>query len=121
MDNLNSVLIEGNMVRDPLLRNTEKGTAICSFTIASTRYYRQESELEKEVSFFNVEAYRKLGEEAYKRGKKGAGVRVVGRLKQDRWIGNDSKEHSAVTIVSEHIEFRATEEAVSVEELVMAN
>jgi single-strand DNA-binding protein len=39
-------------------------------------------------------------------GKKGRGVRVVGRLKQDRWTGNDGKQHSKIAIVAEHVEFR---------------
>jgi single-strand DNA-binding protein len=39
-------------------------------------------------------------------GKKGRGVRVVGRLKQDRWTGDDGKQRSRITIVAEHVEFR---------------
>ncbi|MDR0455076.1 MAG: single-stranded DNA-binding protein, partial [Treponema sp.] len=39
MNNLNSVLLEGNMVRDPLIRSTQKGTSVCNFTIASNRFY----------------------------------------------------------------------------------
>ncbi|MDR0998750.1 MAG: single-stranded DNA-binding protein, partial [Treponema sp.] len=37
MNNLNSILIEGNLVRDPLLRSTPKGTQVCTFTLASNR------------------------------------------------------------------------------------
>ena len=39
-------------------------------------------------------------------GKKGRGVRVVGRLKQDRWTGTDGKPRSKIAIVAEHVEFR---------------
>jgi single-strand DNA-binding protein len=39
-------------------------------------------------------------------GHKGRGVKVVGRLKQDRWNGPDGKQRSKVTIVAEHVEFR---------------
>ena len=39
-------------------------------------------------------------------GRKGRGVRVVGRLKEDRWTGNDGKLRSRVSIVAEHVEFR---------------
>ena len=106
MNNLNSVLIEGNMVRDPLIRSTTKGTSVCNFTIASNRYYKQDSDFEKEVGFFDVEAWGKLGEICGNLGKKGRGVRVVGRLKQDRWMGNDGKNHNKVAIVAEHVEYR---------------
>jgi single-strand DNA-binding protein len=106
MNNLNSVLIEGNLVRDPLLRSTPKGTPLCTFTLASNRFFKQDSGMEKEVSFLDVETWSRLAEQCYNLGRKGRGVRVVGRLKQDRWIGSDGKNHSRVTIVAEHVEFR---------------
>jgi single-strand DNA-binding protein len=43
MNNLNSILIEGNLVRDPLLRSTPKGTQVCTFTLASNRFFKQDS------------------------------------------------------------------------------
>ena len=107
MNNLNSVLLEGNMVRDPLFRSTQKGTSVCNFTIASNRFYRQNSNLEKEVGFFDVEAWGKLADLCSSHGRKGRGVRVVGRLKQDRWTGNDGKNHTRVAIVAEHVEYRS--------------
>lgn len=106
MNNLNSVLIEGNMVRDPLFRTTQKGSSVCNFTIASNRFYHQDSSLEKEVGFFDVEAWGKLAEVCSGQGRKGRGVRVVGRLKQDRWTGTDGKNHTKIAIVAEHVEYR---------------
>jgi single-strand DNA-binding protein len=106
MNNLNSVLIEGNLVRDAETRTTAKGTQVSNFTIAVNRFYKQDSGFEKEVSFFNVEAWAKLAESCGNHGRKGRGCRVVGRLKQERWNGADGKTQSKVIIVAEHIEFR---------------
>ena len=106
MNNLNSVLIEGNMVRDPLFRTTTKGRPVCNFSIASNRWYRQDSNLEKEVGFFDVEVWGKTADLCTKQGRKGRGVRVVGRLKQDRWTGDDGKNRNKVLIVAEHVEYR---------------
>jgi len=106
MNNLNSILIEGNLVRDPLLRSTPKGTQVCTMSLASNRFYKQDTGFEKEVSFFDIETWSRLAESCYAKGKKGRGVRVVGRLKQDRWTGSDGKPHSRITIVAEHVEFR---------------
>jgi single-strand DNA-binding protein len=106
MNNLNSILIEGNLVRDPLLRSTPKGTSVCTFTLASNRFFKQDTGLEREVGFFDVETWAKLAENCYNQGRKGRGVRVVGRLKQDRWNGSDGKAHSRIAIVAEHVEFR---------------
>jgi len=107
MNNLNSVLIEGNMVRDPLIRSTPKGTQVCNFSIASNRFFRQDSNLEKETGFFEVEVWGKLATACSTQGRKGRGVRVVGRLKQDRWTGSDGKTHNKVAIVAEHVEYRS--------------
>jgi single-strand DNA-binding protein len=74
--------------------------------LASNRYYKQDSGFEKEVSFFDVESWARLAEACYNKGRKGRGVRVVGRLKEDRWNGADGKPHSRITIVAEHVEFR---------------
>jgi len=106
MNNLNSILIEGNLVRDPLLRTTPNGIPVCTFCIASNRWYRGNAGIEKEVSFFDVETWAKLAETCNNLGKKGRGVRVVGRLRQDRWTGVDGKNQSRIVIVAEHVEFR---------------
>ena len=94
------------MVRDPMLRITPKGTPVCTFSLASNRFLKQDSGYEKEVSFFDVETWAKLAEACNDKGKKGRGVRVVGRLKQDRWISDDGKQRSRISIVAEHVEFR---------------
>ncbi len=106
MNNLNSILLEGNLVRDPELKNTPAGTPVCTFAVASNRWYKQNEELEKEVSFFDVEAWSKLAETCGETLKKGRGVRVVGRLKQDRWNDGEGKQHTRVKIVAEHVEFK---------------
>jgi single-strand DNA-binding protein len=109
MNNLNSILIEGTLVKDPQFRSTPKGTSVCTFALESNRYTKQDDGLEKEVSFFEIETWSKLAEACNEHGKKGRGVRVVGRLKQARWTGNDGKTQSRISIVAEHVEFRPME------------
>ena len=106
MNNLNSILIEGNLVRDALLKNTVAGSTVCNFTIATNRFYSGVNGMEKEVSYFDVEAWSKLAEDCHEHGYKGKGVRVVGRLKQSRWNDIRGQSHSRIFIVAEHVEFR---------------
>jgi single-strand DNA-binding protein len=106
MNNLNSVLLEGNLVRDPLIRSTPKGTQVCNFTIASNRFFRQDSSFEKETGFFDVETWGKLAEACGAKGQKGIGARIVGRLKQYRWENAAGENRSRIVIVAEHVEFR---------------
>ena len=106
MNNLNSILIEGNLVRDPEYRTTPKGTGVSKISIACNRYFRQDNNLEKEVGFFDVESWGKLADRVIDQGQKGRGVRVTGRLKQERWQGKDGKAMARIIIVAEHVEFR---------------
>ena len=111
MNSLNSILLEGNLVRDPESKTLPTGSQVCNFTVASDRFYRQEDNLEKEVSYFDVEAWSKLGLACSQNLKKGRGVRVVGRLKQDRWTDGEGKSKSRLMIVAEHVEFKPIRQA----------
>ena len=106
MNNLNSILLEGNLVRDPEIGYTPKGAPVCNFTVACNRYYKQGEELEEEVSYFDVTVWNRLAEVCKEYLAKGRGVRVVGRLKQDRWEDPEGKTRSKVHIVAEHVEFK---------------
>ena len=79
---------------------------MCSFSIASNRYFKQEEEYQNEVSYFDVTSWGHLAEVCGEYLKKGRGVRVVGRLKQDRWNDPEGNGRSRVSVVAEHVEFK---------------
>lgn len=118
MKTLNSIIIEGNMVRDPVLKTTSAGTALCTFSIAANRNYKKEDSFVQETSFFDIEAWSTLAKLCDENGEKGRGVRVVGRVKQDRWTGTDGKKYSKVKIIAEHVEFKPLFKTASVQEEV---
>ena len=108
MNSLNSVLVEGNLTRDPELAYTTKGTAVCKFSIANNRYIRgkEDEKAQEEVSYFDIVAFARLAEVCGEYLKKGRGVRVIGRLKQDRWTDPEGKPRSKVLIIAEHTEWK---------------
>ncbi|MFP4153433.1 MAG: single-stranded DNA-binding protein [Alkalispirochaeta sp.] len=106
MNDLNSILMEGNLTRDPVLSTTPQGRSVCNFSMGSHQLYKKDDEQRKETSFFDVEVWSKLGENCAEYLRKGRGVRVVGRLKQDRWKDGEGRPRSRVKIVAEHVEFR---------------
>lgn len=107
MDNFNSIILEGNLVRNPEARETPKGTLVCQFSIAVNKKYKtQDGERRDEVSFFDIESWGNLASSCMQYCTKGRGVRVVGRLKQSRWQDTEGKNHSKVKIVAEHIDFK---------------
>lgn len=108
MNSVNSLIIEGNLVRDPVLTETPKGTKVCNFTVASNRYYKQDDEYQNDVTFLDVEAWTKLAMYTDGNFSKGKGIRVVGRLKQDRWEDGEGHPHSRLKLVAEYLEKRPT-------------
>lgn len=103
MNSLNSIIVEGNLIKDPELSQTPKGTSVCKFTIASTHFYKIDvDEYQKEVSYFDVTTCASLAANCGEYLKKGRGVRIIGRLKQERW-----KEKSRIYIIADHVEFKS--------------
>ena len=106
MNNLNSILLEGNLARDPALSYSPTGTPVCTLVVASNRTYKVEGERTEEVSFIETTTWGRLATVCDEHLKKGRGLRVVGRLKQERWEDPDGNARSKVVIVAEHVEFQ---------------
>jgi single-strand DNA-binding protein len=114
MNHLNSVLIEGTLIAPPDFSKSKDGLAMCTFTLASTRYVKQGTKVVCEVCSFAVETSGMMAERVNDIGYEGQGIRVVGRLKQESRKVRGGKMQAHVVIVAEHVEFRP--EAVSEEE-----
>ena len=106
MNNLNSILLEGNLARDPALSYSPTGTPVCTLVVASNRTYKVAGERTEEVSFIETTTWGKLATVCDEHLKKGRGLRVVGRLKQERWEDPDGNPQAKVVIVAEHVEFK---------------
>ena len=103
--NLNRVAIAGNLTKDPDLRHTGNGTAVCSFTVAVNRRYKVGTEVKEEVSFLRVTVWSEMGKNCEKYLSKGSGVLVEGHLKQERWEGEDGKMKDKTAIVAQRVHF----------------
>jgi single-strand DNA-binding protein len=97
----NRVILAGNLTRDPELRFTQSGTPVCGFGMAVNRVYSKN----EEVDFFNVSAWRELGETVANYKKKGDPVLVEGRLQYRTWEAQDGSKRSAVDVVADRVEF----------------
>ena len=107
MNCLNQIILEGNLVREPERKTLPSGASVCTMPIAVNRKYKTgDGAYADAVSFFDVEAFGNLAAVCAKWCPKGRGIRVVGRLKQNRWKDEAGKSHSRVKIIAEHIEFK---------------
>ncbi|MDB6094382.1 MAG: single-strand binding protein [Verrucomicrobia bacterium] len=107
---LNKVFLIGNLTRDPDLRVTPKGTAICQFGIAVNRQFKDESGATRdETTFVDIEAWGKQGELVSKYLTKGSLAMVEGRLKLDQWEDKTSgQKRSKIKVVLDNVQFLST-------------
>jgi single-strand DNA-binding protein len=107
MANFNKVYLIGNLTRDPELRVTPKGTAICQFGLAINRQFKDESgAMRDETTFVDIEAWGKQGETIAKYCTKGRPLFVEGRLRFDQWEDKTSgQKRSKLKIVLEGFQF----------------
>ena len=102
---LNKVMLIGNLTRDPELRYTSRGTAVCSFGIATNRYWTPSDggETKEEAEFHRIVAWQKLAEICAQLLFKGRKVFVDGRLQTRTWTGKDGRERTTTEIVIDNM------------------
>jgi single-strand DNA-binding protein len=101
MVSFNRVVLAGNLTRDPELRFTNNGIPVCQFGLAVNRV-RSKSE---EVDFFDITAWRELGETIANYKKKGDPILVEGKLQYRTWEGQDGSKRSKVDVVADNVQF----------------
>lgn len=110
MAQLNKVLLIGNLTRDPEVRYTPKGSAVCDMGMATNRQWKTDAGEEKsEVCYVSVTVWGKQAEAAGKYLKKGSSCFIEGRLKFESWEKNGEKR-SALKVDAERVQFLATRE-----------
>src|SRR5512143_859725 len=111
MASFSRVTMMGNLTRDPELRYNPNGTAVCNFSLALNRRYKQGGEFKEEVSYIDVVTFGKQAENCGQYLHKGNGVLVDGRLQQRRWETDDGQKRSKVEVVATGIEFLPKKQA----------
>jgi single-strand DNA-binding protein len=102
----NKVIIVGNLGRDPELRYTPQGTAVCNFSMATTEKRRDKSgEYQDVTTWFRVTVWDKKAEVAAKYLQKGSQVYIEGRLKLDEWTDRDGKTRTTLDVTATDMQF----------------
>ena len=97
---LNKASLIGNLTRDPELRYTPQGTAVCTFGVATNRQWKTESgEKKEEADFHRIVAWNKLAELCAQLLSKGRKVYVEGRLQTRNWNAQDGTPRTTTEIV----------------------
>ena len=105
MKDLNIMLVEGNLVRDPELKETETGLSYCKFSIANHQSFKKNGEWVNDVNFMNVVTWSKVAETCSKFLKKGDRIRVRGRVDQDKYVNKEGKNVTTYELSAQNVDF----------------
>lgn len=106
MSDFNRVILLGRLTRDPELRYTPAGQAVCNIGLAIGREWKaKDGEKQKETTFLRIVVWGKTGESCGSYLKKGREVLIEGRLQSRSWEGTDGKKNSAVEVVADNVQF----------------
>lgn len=107
MANYNRVILAGHLTRDPELRYTPSGAAVCQFDLAVNRKWRarEQNEEREEVLFIECVCFARTAEAVSEHLHKGSACLVEGFLRLEKWTGKDKIERSKIRAVAESIQF----------------
>ena len=115
-NDVNKVILMGNITNDPDLRYTTGGTPVLNFGIATNRNYKVGDEWRDEVTYHNIVVWRSA-ESLAKRIKKGTRLYIEGRIHTRSWEGNDGQKKYKTEITADNISLVARYESGSDAEL----
>ena len=114
MASVNKVIIVGNLGRDPEVRYTPNGSAVCNVTVATSRVRKNKESGEKseDTEWHRVVFFDKLAEIAGEYLKKGRSVYVEGRLQTRKWTDKDGVEKYTTEIVATEMQMLGSREGM---------
>jgi len=102
----NKIIIVGNLGRDPELRYTPQGTAVCNFSMATNEKRRDKSGEQQDITtWFRITLWNRQAENASKYLQKGSPVYIEGRLKLDEWTDRDGNTRQTLDVTATDMQF----------------
>jgi single-strand DNA-binding protein len=106
MPELNSVIVAGNLTKDPVFRETSNNTPVVNFHIAANRRYKDSSnQWQEDVCYVGVVAWNKLADSCRDRLKKGSACLIDGELQSRTFKTDDGRNRTIVEIKAKRIQF----------------
>jgi single-strand DNA-binding protein len=102
MAGVNKVILVGNLGKDPEVRHLEGGTAVASFTLATSEAYKDKSgQRVEQTEWHNIVVWRNLAEIAEKYLKKGMSIYLEGKLRTRAWEDKDKVKRYTTEIIAD--------------------
>lgn len=116
MADINSVNLIGRLTREAELKYTASGSPVLTFSIAVNESRKVQDEWVKEVSYFDITLWGKLGESLKQYMMKGKQVAVNGKLRQQRWQDNNGDNRSKIVVIALEVQLLGGQESSNVQE-----
>jgi single-strand DNA-binding protein len=102
----NKITIVGNLGRDPELRYTPQGTAVCSFSVATNEKRKDKTgEMQDVTTWFRITLWDKKAETASKYLTKGSSIYIEGKLRTEEWTDKDGKIRTTLEVLATDMQF----------------
>ena len=101
---MNKVYLIGNLTKDPEMRATQLGVSVCNFSIAVGRRFK-DSEGNQQTDFFDIVAWRQLGDLCGKYLRKGKKVAITGSIQTHRFTDKNGVTRTGWDIIADEVEF----------------
>lgn len=106
MASFNKIIIVGYLGRDPELRYTPQGTAVCHFSVATTEKRKDKSgEMQDQTTWFRISVWGRQAEVANQYLAKGRQVYIEGRLRQEEYTDRDGKVRTSLEVMASDLQF----------------
>ena len=106
MAGLNRVFLMGNLTRDPELKYTQSGLAVCDIRLAVSQKWRSnQGEDREETLFIDISVFGRQAETTSEYLKKGRSALIESRLKLDQWTSQDGQKRSKISVVADRVQF----------------
>lgn len=105
MASVNKAIIVGNLGRDPDMRYTQSGEAVCNFNIATTETWKDKSgQKQEQTEWHRISIFGKLAEIAGQYLKKGSSVYIEGRIQTRKWTDKEGQERQTTEIRADRMQ-----------------
>ena len=102
---MNRIFLIGNLCRDPELRSTQAGVAVCTFTVAVNRRKQSAEAGQNEADFFRVTTWRQQAENCNRYLAKGRKVGVTGTLTLESYTDKNGIQRNSLEVMADEVEF----------------
>jgi single-strand DNA-binding protein len=105
MSSVNKAIIVGNLGKDPEVRHTQGGNAVCNFSVATSEKWTKDGQTQEKTEWHRVVVWGKQAENCGQYLKKGRSVYIEGRIQTREWTNKEGQKQYTTEVVANQVQF----------------